>query len=382
MSTFRIPKEQNMDKTDLDECSICLCPIDSYFIYFPCCSQISCRDCGIALREHKMFNCSYCRARTNEKDVIRLLTKHSRKGKLYAELTLSYAYMHGEYGLTKDLKKAQKLLENGLAKNNIFALTALFQINSDYSLIRKAMDRGYNGVNLLCMYALHLNVIDGDNSFPLLLRISRHPKWEELKESSRINVLNALGVCHERGIGVEKDVRIARTYYAKGVELADKTKGSLNGVIYYNWARMKKLDFPTELSFERELRGLAEILTSNPFEKYKDEIIGLYEKSASYGYLRSYPRLVENYKVSNPERAYFYAKKFMRDYRTSAGVYNDEEIGVCSKFLENCSDREICEFCGNTEGLKLCSKCRSVQYCSVECQTKDWKILHKLNCDK
>jgi hypothetical protein len=31
------------------------------------------------------------------------------------------------------------------------------------------------------------------------------------------------------------------------------------------------------------------------------------------------------------------------------------------------------------QGLKLCSRCRRVRYCSVECQRSGW-ILHKLTC--
>ena len=38
----------------------------------------------------------------------------------------------------------------------------------------------------------------------------------------------------------------------------------------------------------------------------------------------------------------------------------------------------ICSVCGS-EGAKRCGKCRSVCYCSVECQKKDWKD-HKKAC--
>jgi len=40
-----------------------------------------------------------------------------------------------------------------------------------------------------------------------------------------------------------------------------------------------------------------------------------------------------------------------------------------------------CEFCGTTEGkLKRCGQCRSVFYCSVDCQKKDWKQRHGVRC--
>jgi len=39
-----------------------------------------------------------------------------------------------------------------------------------------------------------------------------------------------------------------------------------------------------------------------------------------------------------------------------------------------------CSQCGiNSASMKRCSKCRSQLYCSLECQTSDWKI-HKKHC--
>ncbi|KAL5320205.1 hypothetical protein ACEPPN_011006 [Leptodophora sp. 'Broadleaf-Isolate-01'] len=40
---------------------------------------------------------------------------------------------------------------------------------------------------------------------------------------------------------------------------------------------------------------------------------------------------------------------------------------------------EGCRTCGNTKGLKLCSGCNSISYCSKECQTKNWGY-HKDVC--
>lgn len=40
-----------------------------------------------------------------------------------------------------------------------------------------------------------------------------------------------------------------------------------------------------------------------------------------------------------------------------------------------------CDECGKTGHLRLCSACRTVSYCSVECQKKDWPV-HKTSCKK
>ena len=47
-----------------------------------------------------------------------------------------------------------------------------------------------------------------------------------------------------------------------------------------------------------------------------------------------------------------------------------------------------CDLCGETcealEGVKLmaCAKCKQTYYCSVECQKKHWKEVHKIQCRK
>eukprot|EP00033_Pygsuia_biforma_P002520 GCRY01002791.1.p1 GENE.GCRY01002791.1~~GCRY01002791.1.p1 ORF type:complete len:120 (-),score=11.00 GCRY01002791.1:69-392(-) len=43
------------------------------------------------------------------------------------------------------------------------------------------------------------------------------------------------------------------------------------------------------------------------------------------------------------------------------------------------NDLNSCEVCGKTEDLLSCARCRLVQYCSRECQKKDWKQ-HKPQC--
>jgi hypothetical protein len=50
------------------------------------------------------------------------------------------------------------------------------------------------------------------------------------------------------------------------------------------------------------------------------------------------------------------------------------------------SSVEACHFCAKSQAhiasrLKLCNRCRSVSYCSVECQRSDWSA-HKKECAK
>nr|XP_002126749.1 programmed cell death protein 2 [Ciona intestinalis] len=50
-------------------------------------------------------------------------------------------------------------------------------------------------------------------------------------------------------------------------------------------------------------------------------------------------------------------------------------IRECSQFTN------LCGLCGN-HGVKKCSRCREVQYCSKDHQVFHWKLLHKYQCSK
>ena len=42
---------------------------------------------------------------------------------------------------------------------------------------------------------------------------------------------------------------------------------------------------------------------------------------------------------------------------------------------------EMCYYCGKEKAKNMCGRCKEAKYCSVECQTNDWKILkHNLIC--
>ena len=44
-----------------------------------------------------------------------------------------------------------------------------------------------------------------------------------------------------------------------------------------------------------------------------------------------------------------------------------------------CDVTAVCELCGGSSARFICSKCRLVSYCSIDCQTANWKI-HKKKC--
>lgn len=44
----------------------------------------------------------------------------------------------------------------------------------------------------------------------------------------------------------------------------------------------------------------------------------------------------------------------------------------------NLKEKHFCPIC-KKEATQLCSRCKKVYYCSIECQKNDW-INHKINC--
>lgn len=52
---------------------------------------------------------------------------------------------------------------------------------------------------------------------------------------------------------------------------------------------------------------------------------------------------------------------------------------TCTLIMKRITMKDSCAKCGNTENVKLCTGCRKVHYCSVNCQRED-RISHKKVC--
>lgn len=55
--------------------------------------------------------------------------------------------------------------------------------------------------------------------------------------------------------------------------------------------------------------------------------------------------------------------------------------GLADEFADLPALVSGCEMCGKDTPIKKCARCRSVQYCSVDCQKADWKS-HKEDCQQ
>jgi len=77
------------------------------------------------------------------------------------------------------------------------------------------------------------------------------------------------------------------------------------------------------------------------------------------------------WKIGNNLETTMIRVNMLRNHFNSKGMQN-ETISYNTKSCNNC---------GKMNNIKLCSRCRSVYYCSVECQRCNWKQ-HKKNCNK
>ena len=58
-----------------------------------------------------------------------------------------------------------------------------------------------------------------------------------------------------------------------------------------------------------------------------------------------------------------------------------EKIKICLKCQDKRYENNVCEMCFvKVDNMYACSKCKSVRYCSVDCQSSDWKQKHKKYC--
>lgn len=84
------------------------------------------------------------------------------------------------------------------------------------------------------------------------------------------------------------------------------------------------------------------------------------------------------------------AKSFICQNACAEMLKKAEDCGLFTEVMERIAElregydkeQESCKACKtNNMKLYLCSRCRSVKYCSKECQKKDWTT-HKHNCGK
>jgi hypothetical protein len=74
----------------------------------------------------------------------------------------------------------------------------------------------------------------------------------------------------------------------------------------------------------------------------------------------------------------------LEKYCHEMGLTGTERETIVQKHTANpcapCSNPSCNNFETEPKGFKKCSRCKSVAYCSINCQKKDWKAQHKSTC--
>lgn len=71
-------------------------------------------------------------------------------------------------------------------------------------------------------------------------------------------------------------------------------------------------------------------------------------------------------------------------YGSSSGGSNVGSSSECTSTSINSTTEQFiicCKVCGSLNGLRRCSRCKSVYYCSQVHQQVDWRV-HKIECKK
>lgn len=65
-------------------------------------------------------------------------------------------------------------------------------------------------------------------------------------------------------------------------------------------------------------------------------------------------------------------------YKFSKVAFGPRRLGLMECSNRTCAKAEVCD----EAPFKYCSRCKSVYYCSQDCQREDWRARHKVVCSK
>ena len=132
----------------------------------------------------------------------------------------------------------------------------------------------------------------------------------------------------------------------------------------YGWQEFYKhyaIDY--NYGLEKDLDDLINIVCSlqKYYEITDDEGNIITKKVDSLLFNKEFYDDCNDYQLAFPEN-----KIILSDYSQSTNLYK-----------YNC---EYCKICKPKKQLQKCSRCYIAKYCSIACQTRDWKIKHKNTC--
>ena len=173
--------------------------------------------------------------------------------------------------------------------------------------------------------------------------------WGKAAEQEHAGAQGELGLCYARGKGVEQNLDVAAQWWLRAADLGNVDAQGCLGSYYANGEGVEQDDAQAMAWWEKSAKG---VVASS------QHALGKCYMHGTHGLPK------------NTRRA--------RSFLKAAAAQGD------ARAIEDLKLLNACESCGAPDANRTCGGCKSVKgirvarYCTLECQTKDWKF-HKLD---
>ena len=196
-------------------------------------------------------------------------------------------------------------------------------------------------------------------------------KWyRKAADQGYADAQHCVGVCYSDGLGVAQNDKKALQWYQKAAKQGLANSQHNLAIFYENTMDLKKAKRLYKLAakqgFAPSHAALARLEAGSGADVQK---VQKHIRKAKAGMAAIAPE--------NRQKQYF-------DELRSASQYlleDDKLVSLLRCGNEGCSVAYSGEASVQTVQLKSCARCRRVSYCSVDCQTADWKARHKFECE-
>jgi len=364
------------------ECPICLedIPFVSYntMVAFACCGGGMCWECYESNENRKLKCCPLCRGNSTPADEFRLSKIRAEKQHQPQFLvSVGKSYLYGDSGFPRNVKKGLELLNLAIEQRHPIALYQM---------------------GLLCREGN--NSSWGNENFADLLPQSDAKAIQFLKEAADLGLVDAMVELANVYFGPDGDagkdalenaIRYTTLAYHHSHHKLYKDDPKFDGMLAYNMGSV------FQNTFWGNFVNLLELSKSQLLYRARH----YFEEAAKKGYEKAYYALARTLldmsiedKVFGPglmltPLILFWGRKATKVTCTryeldSLGRSRSEAASLVEK-VENLV-KQNCATCHKKADadveFKRCAKCKSIWYCSKECQVKHWSDGHKSDCMK
>jgi len=352
------------------DCPICLETIVfvsfNSMVIFPCCGGGMCFECWDINGYNDLKCCPLCRGNSTDADNFRLSKLRAEKGHPLFQALVGKSYMSGSDGYPKDVKKGLELINLAVEQRHPMALYTM---------------------GLLCRES---NNSSWDNeSFAELLPQSNEKAMHYLKEAADLGLADAMGELANLYWGPKEDtdkdalknaIRYTTLAYSHSShKLYRNTQTSFEGMCAYNMGSFFQNIFCGSFVDVLKLSKSQLLYRARHY----------YEEAAVKGFENAYSPLAKTLLDMTVEDSVFvtglsFAPRILFWGRKAkkGGGSKSQAIALVED-MENFM-KQICANCQKRADVdvefKRCSRCKSIWYCSKECQVKHWSACHKSDC--